>query len=388
MSIFYNFSALKSRNNTYCFKSSFVTSISNIIASWKEKITKYFFYKDGFFQLNQLANSPQLMIQNCINMPFVKYDSECQVITTQNPFLRVKMFHLNFEEGLLLMLSDCYHYQNIMDSMVYNEEPAIHYFISLKVSRNKVKSKNPLVNGSIYSYNMWSICKPAGIKNLYHFKNSHEQFYTLYFTQSWLEKYLLHADEKVKDFLLDFMNSDNTYMMWPRQETLDIKDYTLFKDTLEQNKPIAELDLEVYRKQSLGMFEDFISSVVKEDLNADHLKMSNENRLKIFKAQNYLSNHYTGDFPGLENIAEKVGISPTGLKTGFKQVYGASIYKYFRSQKMKIAFSILNQNKDIQIKVLAAQMGYDNAAKFAAAFKDEMGFLPSEATDNMEVDKI
>lgn len=362
-------------------------SINGIINSWKQKLEKYFLYKDGFFQLFQLATSPQLMIQNCINMPFVKYDANCQVVTTKNPFLNVKIFHLTFEEGLFLMLSDAYHKKNVADCMIYDDkQPAVHYFISLKVSRKKVKSNYPLVNGTSYSHNMWSICKPGGIKKIYHFKDSHEQFYTLYFTQSWLDNYLNHAEDKVKDFLLDFMNSKTTHMLWPRESEPGENAYSLFKDGLENSKPVAEIDQEVFRKQSLQMFEDFISSVAKGDYKSDHLKMSNEQRLKIFKAEDYLSSFYTKEFPGVEQVAEKVGISPTGLKTGFRQVYGISIFKYFRSQKMKIAQSILEQNKEIKIKTLATQMGYDNAAKFAAAFKEEMGMLPSEVGENEEID--
>jgi AraC-like DNA-binding protein len=47
---------------------------------------------------------------------------------------------------------------------------------------------------------------------------------------------------------------------------------------------------------------------------------------------------------------------------------------------MAIALSILKRNKGIMIKDLASQMGYDSAAKFTAAFKEETGMLPSEVT--------
>lgn len=353
---------------------------SKVINRWKQKVKRYFFsYRNGFYELYMLANSPQLMLHNFANMPFVKHDTQYQTINTQNPFLRVKIFYLAFEEELLLMLSEAFYKKNVMDNMMYDEEqPSVHFFIALKVSNKKVISKYPLVNGTSYSHNMWSICKPAGIKNVCHFKNSNEQFYTLYFTQSWLDNYLKHADEKVKNFLNGFLESDTTYMMWPRYAKLGESDYSLFKDALEQSKPVSEIDQDVFRTQSLKMFEDFTSSIDKADFHADHLKMSNDHRLKILRAENYLAKFYSGEFPGLEQISDKIGISPTGLKTGFRQVYGCSIYQYFRSQKMKIALSILEQNKEIKIKDLAIQMGYESAAKFTAAFKEEIGVLPSE----------
>lgn len=363
-------------------------TVNRIIASWKLKIKKYFFsYRNGFFELYQVSNSPQILLHNFIHMPFVKYEEKYQTIHTENPFLKVKIFHLEFEEGLLVMLSDAFYKKNVMDCMLYDkEQPCDHFFISLKVSQKQVNSKYPLVNGTSYGHNMWSICKPAGIKNLCHFKDSHEQFYTLFFNHTWLVNYLKQADEKVVRFIKDFLKSDTTYMIWPRYADPGENNYSLFKDTLENTIPLSEINREEFRKLSLGMFEDFISSIVRVDLHANHLKMSNEQRLKIFKAEDYISSFYTQEFPGVEQVAEKVGISPTGLKTGFKHVYGCSIYKYFRSQKMKIAQSILQQNRDIKIKTLASQMGYDNAAKFAAAFKEETGNLPSEMGDSKEVD--
>jgi AraC-like DNA-binding protein len=49
---------------------------------------------------------------------------------------------------------------------------------------------------------------------------------------------------------------------------------------------------------------------------------------------------------------------------------------------MKVARTVLLQNKEIMIKDLAAQMGYSSAAKFAAAFREEIGVLPSEIMES------
>lgn len=359
-------------------------SFKKVITRWKQKAKKYFFsFSDGFYHLYILSNSPQLQIYNFAKMPFVKYDPTYQTITTSNPFLKVKLFHITFDEGLLLMLSDAYYKKNVMDCMMYDEEqPTIHYFISLKVSKRQVSSIYPMVNGTSYSHNTWSICKPAGVKNLYHFKDSYEQFYTLYFTKSWLDNYLSQSDKKVRSFMHDFLNSEATFMLLPRLDKYEADDYSLFSDALENSKPVADIDQELFRKESLQLFEDFVASVQKVDFQATHLKMTNELRLKILQAEHYLSDFYFSDFPGVERLAEKVGISETGLKMGFKQLFGCSVYKYYRAQKMKIARSILEKDNGCKIKEVAALMGYENAAKFAAAFKEETGQLPSNISNN------
>ncbi len=353
-----------------------------VIKKWKKEVKKYFLsYKNGFFEIFQYANSPQLMIRNFINMPFVKSDEIYQTIAAENPFLKVKIFYLSFEKGLLLMLTKAFYKKNVMDRMLYDEElPTEYFFIALKVHGKCLESRQPLINGTNHIHNFWSLCKPAGIKNISHFKNSDEQFYTLFFTKIWLDNYLIHADEIVKTFFTDFLNSDATYIMWPSYETLGKSDYSLFKDVLENSKPVSEINQELFRDQSLMMFNDFASDISNFDFHANYLKISNEQRLKILRAEDYMRNFYNDEFPGIAQIAEKVGISHTGLKTGFNQLFGCSIYKYFRNQKMKIALSILEQNSDIKIKDLATQLGYDNAAKFTAAFKEEIGFLPSKTS--------
>jgi AraC-like DNA-binding protein len=126
------------------------------------------------------------------------------------------------------------------------------------------------------------------------------------------------------------------------------------------------------------MFNEFTATFSSDVLHAENLKMSNENRLKVLKAENYLSQFFADDFPGVEAIAKHVGISSTGIKTAFLQLYGKTLFGYHRNQKMRIALSILQKNKEIKIKELASQLGYSNSAKFSVAFKEEIGYSPSQ----------
>lgn len=363
-----------------------MSKFRRLIIFWKLNVKKYFFrYRYGFFELFMIANSPHIMLQNIRNMPLVKHDPKCQIISTENMFLKVSIFYLQLNQDVLLMLSDGFYKKNVLDVMLYDEhEPLEHYFLSLRTFNGTVSSSSTLVNHTGFSSNTWSLCKPAGVKNVGHFKNANEQFFTVYFTQKWLDRYLQTCDERTKIFFKEFIESENTFLMWPRYTSETSPDYSLFYNVFKENKPVSEIDHENFMATTLTMMEEFASCLSNDSLKADHLRMTNENRLKLLKAENYLSQFFTSNFPGVENIAQHVGISPTGLKAGFNQLFGCTVFKYYRSRKMKIACSILQNNKAIKIKELAAQLGYENAAKFTTAFKEETGALPSEVVQLQE----
>ena len=78
----------------------------------------------------------------------------------------------------------------------------------------------------------------------------------------------------------------------------------------------------------------------------------------------------------VEELSQITGMPPATLRNIFKAVYGAPIYQYIKVYKMKAAASMLISEKKMQISEISMQLGYDNASKFAAAFKDVMGVTP------------
>lgn len=82
--------------------------------------------------------------------------------------------------------------------------------------------------------------------------------------------------------------------------------------------------------------------------------------------------HYT-----LAELASMFDIGMTTMKRCFKAVYGASIYSYIRAYRMNAA-TVLLRREDHSIGQIATAMGYENASKFSAAFKEVIGLTPSE----------
>jgi len=81
--------------------------------------------------------------------------------------------------------------------------------------------------------------------------------------------------------------------------------------------------------------------------------------------------------PTIPEMAEELGISPTKLKTLFKQIHGTSIYAMFRRNKLELAGELLDTTAS-SIRDIAFQCGYQSQGQFADAFSGYFGMTPSE----------
>ena len=86
----------------------------------------------------------------------------------------------------------------------------------------------------------------------------------------------------------------------------------------------------------------------------------------------------------VEELSEISGMPPATLRNVFKGVYGVPIYQYVKSYKMKAAASLLISDGALNIAEIAQKMGYDNASKFSAAFRDIMGVTPQSYRNKQE----
>lgn len=80
----------------------------------------------------------------------------------------------------------------------------------------------------------------------------------------------------------------------------------------------------------------------------------------------------------IDELSQKFKIPSASLRKIFKAVYGSPVYQYIRNYRMNAAASMLMSEPDINIADIAQKLGYDNASKFSAAFRDVMGVSPQE----------
>lgn len=114
--------------------------------------------------------------------------------------------------------------------------------------------------------------------------------------------------------------------------------------------------------------------VVEQAEERPYFARSQVNKIKAIKelVTQHMARHFT-----LRELSQRFDISLTAMNACFKAVYGVSIYAYIRTYRIQAAAAMLLQTQD-SVTVIAGQVGYDNASKFASAFKSVMQVAPSE----------
>lgn len=116
------------------------------------------------------------------------------------------------------------------------------------------------------------------------------------------------------------------------------------------------------------------------DLTPDVLERQrlNPNQAALAKDVNaYLTAHPDRRIT-VDQLSERFHVSGTLIKSSFKAVYGSSIYAFTKQQKMRAAAALLRADEHITILEVAGRYGYDNASKFASAFRSVLGVTPNE----------
>lgn len=81
--------------------------------------------------------------------------------------------------------------------------------------------------------------------------------------------------------------------------------------------------------------------------------------------------------PTLDELSSKTGLPPSKLQTGFRNLYGKSVFDYFREYRLQTAKLLLDKAAT-NVSETAWQVGYVNVSHFGAAFNKRFGILPKQ----------
>jgi AraC-like DNA-binding protein len=115
-----------------------------------------------------------------------------------------------------------------------------------------------------------------------------------------------------------------------------------------------------------------------EDPNAEQCPflIDEENVIKIRKAKDYVIANMA-EPPGLQELADEVGINLKKLKMGFRQIYGDSVYSFLFDYKMDYARKLLDSGS-FNVNEVGLRIGYSTSSHFIAAFKKKFGTTPKK----------
>lgn len=108
--------------------------------------------------------------------------------------------------------------------------------------------------------------------------------------------------------------------------------------------------------------------------------MDEENIFKIKDAKDIIIKHMA-EPPGLQELADQVGLSLKKLKMGFKQVYGDSVYSFLFDYKMDYARKLLDSGT-YNVNEVSHKVGYSTSSHFITAFKKKFGTTPKKYISN------
>ena len=85
----------------------------------------------------------------------------------------------------------------------------------------------------------------------------------------------------------------------------------------------------------------------------------------------------------IDSLSQMAGFNTTKLKTEFKKVYKTTINKHITLLRMEKARTLII-DENLTIAQASYEVGYSNPQHFTAAFKKNMGYLPSRLLSGTE----
>ena len=115
-----------------------------------------------------------------------------------------------------------------------------------------------------------------------------------------------------------------------------------------------------------------------EDPNAEQCPflIDEENVMKIKKAKEIVIANMA-EPPGLQELADQVGLNLKKLKMGFKQIYGDTVYGFLFDYKMDHARRLLDSGS-YNVNEVGLKIGYSTGSHFIAAFKKKFATTPKK----------
>jgi AraC-like DNA-binding protein len=345
---------------------------------WSKLLQKYlFYYKDGFFELPYLSNSPRIMVDSLIKNPINKHNPSTKSISSNNPFCKGKVRYREIEVGFWILAYEIDIKQNIIAKANYDEnQESDYYFLTFSTFDYEFSIKENSTKKEVILSTCWTFYKPKTTVASYFYKGTSGKFYNIVFSKKWAEKNLSIAIIPNAVELQKFLDLETGFLTWldiaPEAHLITKEIFNIL--VLEKNGVFNSTDL---RTATLDLITSFFKIAFKETRIQNYASLNNPDYANVAKAEKMILHNLSVPFVGIESIAADVHMSPTKLKSVFKSVFGLSMLQYHKEKNMLLAGQLV-KNSDVQIKNIASITGFESASKFTAAFKKRFAKLPSE----------
>jgi len=104
--------------------------------------------------------------------------------------------------------------------------------------------------------------------------------------------------------------------------------------------------------------------------------VTNAKDRKILRSiHNHIIENLEKPLPHLPELANNFGTNEFKLKYGFKQLYGTTVFRFLKNERMRKG-KVLLENTSLPIKTIAEMCGYLNPSHFSKDFREAFGVSP------------
>jgi AraC-like DNA-binding protein len=192
------------------------------------------------------------------------------------------------------------------------------------------------------------------------------------FSREWLDHFL--GIERVGDILKKYLSLKTSSFNY---ESLDTEYKRIMAEAMNSNEDQIFESL-IIQNRIMLLMERFFTRIYKKmsDSSFD-MKVSNDDLQRLMIVEGELLKDFSAVPPGIPKLARMAAMSPSKLKTSFRDVYGLPIYQYFQKHRMNKAKAMLLSQK-YTVREVGIEVGYSNLSNFAKAFKKSFDQLPSD----------
>ena len=197
---------------------------------------------------------------------------------------------------------------------------------------------------------------------------THVQGLTLQLTEEWLREKIAQPNTanyslfKEKNVFQSFLN--------PKSKKLLTE---IFAEDIPSNLP------ELYvNNRILRLLEGFLENILSYGITENKFPASDKDAQNLLRIESYLLENYNEEFPNTEKLARMAFMSPTKLKTLFKNAFGVGMYEYYQRNRMHKAKEMLISG-EYSVSEVGEMIGYQNLSNFSIAFKKEFDYLPKDS---------
>jgi len=94
-------------------------------------------------------------------------------------------------------------------------------------------------------------------------------------------------------------------------------------------------------------------------------------------AHDYILQNLSSDLPSLRELAHICGTNENKLKYGFKQLFGQTIFRFQKNERL-VRASMYLRNTEMDIKTISRTCGFKSFSHFSRVFKEKYGYCPTQ----------